>query len=515
MRTFIAIITGLCLTGGCAAAEFNPFEGPRPMVILIQTNPWGIIGADTPDVAVYENGDVIFAKQVKDRRIYHHVVLDQDSLERVRKQIEPLLALTELKPWYNFFGATDQPTARFYLRDRDHEVATSVYGLRAGGTGHPAFTEYLRAHKLPVTPDELLTLHKWLSELDYPNSEEWTPRYVEVMLWEDFTTPEASIQWPKDWPSLNSDRARQRGDQYSIFLDGALLSKLQEFLATWNGNGAVGIGGKNWLVSYRFTFPGELDWRAAFAAASKRNTVADQDKEKAQEQEKRAREERKVAAEVAQRHSRAWQECQHLKGYATLRKSFEVEDANLGSINMFPESLHVTLRTTNSGLLNAAWWWDPLDKEGNPTYDWDAFLQVYAEAAKVVAKHTWLLEWRDASPGRLVELHAFGKGIGEIDSDLTDFILPLWREAGFAGQPAYSLLLRRGNMRWATLYFGIEETRALVASVSEPEDAPAHWLDGLRVFYHPRCKVGEQSSRYVVVQPSGEWELRTVGKCDP
>jgi hypothetical protein len=214
------------------------------------------------------------------------------------------------------------------------------------------------------------------------------------------------------------------------------------------------------------------------------------------------------------RQQKAWRLSQALKGYETLRKSFEVENALVGLINGFSASLHVDLRSTNSDLVNAVWWWNPLDQYGNPTYDWDTFLQVYRDASTVITKHVWLLEWRNASIGRRVELHVFGKGIGKTRFQLDKFILPLWREAGFASQPAYSVLLRRGNSEWATLYIGTEEKRALVASVNEPETSPIHWLDGLNVYFHPRCKPEDKSSRYVVVEPSGTWEVRTVLGCE-
>jgi len=211
----------------------------------------------------------------------------------------------------------------------------------------------------------------------------------------------------------------------------------------------------------------------------------------------------------------AWRECQALKGYAALRKSFDVDDAMLGCVNGFPESLHVTLRATQEGLVNAVWWWDPIDSEGNLTYDWLFFSQVYREASKVIAKQSWLVEWRNTSPGRLVELHAFGGAIGEPDFDMNTFILPLWREAGLQGDPEYSLLLRRSDTAWAKLYVGTKEARGLITSVSEPEGSPAHWLDGLHMYFHPRCKPDDESSRFVVVQPSGEWEQRIVKRCEP
>ena len=270
MRTILSITIVLCLTTVCAAADFDPFEGPKPLAIFIQSNPWAmVIGSDTPRVAVYENGEVIFVKKVNDQLVYHHIALDSDELEKVREQLKPVLALKDLKAQYNVMPhVTDQPEAMFYFRDANREVATSVYGLSISRTQLPAHIEFQGGAEKTAPPEELLKLHKWFSELDYANSKEWTPKYVEVMLWDYSYAPEASIQWPNDWPSLSSDRAFKRGDSYSIFMDGLLLPKLRDFLATQKRSGAVAIAGKKMAASYRFTFPGERYWRKAFADAA-------------------------------------------------------------------------------------------------------------------------------------------------------------------------------------------------------------------------------------------------------
>jgi hypothetical protein len=282
MRTLLAIIVGTCLTSVSRAADFDPFQGPKPIAVFIQSDPWAmVIGSDTPRVAIYENGDVIFAKKVNDRFAYHHVTLDKNELAKVREQFKPVIALKALKPGYNIRpNVTDQPEAAFYFRDGEREVATSVYGLMAAGTKLPAFTEFPKGPEATVPPDELLKLHKWLCELDYPNSKEWTPKYVEVMLWDYSYAPEPSIQWPKDWPTLKSDRTIKRGDSYSIFLDGSLLAKLREFLATQKEKGAVEIEGKKMAASYRFTFPGERAWRKAFAESAERAEKQEKEREK-------------------------------------------------------------------------------------------------------------------------------------------------------------------------------------------------------------------------------------------
>ena len=262
---------GLCLAPLFAAAEFNPFEGPMPIAIFIQSDPWDmVIGSDTPRVAVYENGEVILVKKINDRPVYHRVMLDKDALARLSEQLKPVLAMKDLKSGYEIApNVTDQPQAMFYFRDGTREITTAVYGLRAADTKLPAYTRNPDSPVTDVPPAELLKLHKWLCELDYPKSEEWTPKYVEVMLWDYSYAPDPSIQWPKPWPALNSYRAMKRGNSYSIFLDGSILPKLRKFLATQKKRGAIQIDGKKMAASYRSTFPGEPFWHRAFAAAKK------------------------------------------------------------------------------------------------------------------------------------------------------------------------------------------------------------------------------------------------------
>lgn len=216
-----------------------------------------VIGSDMPRVAIYQNGEAVFAKETRGTLSYHYIALDAHQLEIIRAHLKPVMARKDLKNRYNLSpGVSDQPQALFYLNDGESEVATSVYGLMAGDTRTPGRTKIPSSSQPAAPPDELLELHKWLCGLDFSNSKEWTPKYVQVLLWSYSYAPEASIQWPTSWPSLNSDRTIRRGDRYSIFLDGSMLPELRRFLATPKEKGAVEIEGKKMAVSYRFTFPG-------------------------------------------------------------------------------------------------------------------------------------------------------------------------------------------------------------------------------------------------------------------
>ena len=271
MKRFLTVALAMSSLSLCAA-EFHPFDGPKPIAALIQTDPWAMVmGADTPRVAAYEDGTVIFLKRSKDGASYHCRKLSEAELSDFKQHLMPVVGL---KHWKNFYSlrpnVTDQPEARFYVRDGVRELVTGVYGLTATVTKLPAYTVFSGGDKPDRVPDELLELHRYLCSVDYPDSKEWSPKYVEVMIWPYEYAPDASIIWPKDWPALDSERSLKRGSSYSIFLDGSALPELRKFLQTRKDKGAVEIGGKKWAVSVREVFPSEPVWRKAFQGAKEK-----------------------------------------------------------------------------------------------------------------------------------------------------------------------------------------------------------------------------------------------------
>ncbi len=118
--------------------------------------------------------------------MYRHVRLAKEELQKLRAEIKPLLGLKNLQPRYDL----------------------------AEGTRLPAYTQFAGSPEATLPPDALLKVHKFLTTLDFPKSTEWVPEYVEVMLWDYSYAPESSIVWPKDWPSLESDRTTRRGQSF-------------------------------------------------------------------------------------------------------------------------------------------------------------------------------------------------------------------------------------------------------------------------------------------------------------
>jgi len=221
-----------------------------------------------------------------------------------------------------------------------------------------------------------------------------------------------------------------------------------------------------------------------------------------------------IQAEPNRSEPEALLKCEQLKGYDRVRGIFRIEQAMQGSINRTEESLFVMLATDKGRTLNAAWWLDPIINS-KPRYDWQTFLGLFSEADLRLSKHAWLNEWKAATKGRLLELHAFGREPASEQDEIKYSVLPIWREAKFAGRPEFEVLARLGSSSWLSIFFNNKDPRLLVNYSMELPAEPAHWLDSLNVQFHPDCQKGKPSSHYAVVQPDGQWQLHEFSKCAP
>lgn len=253
-----------------AAGKFDPYVGPKPILIYVETDPWAMTGRGAvPRIAIYENGDAIFTTSKSDSLVYRVIPLSPDELDSVREHLAPVFANPELERSYDLFPwADDRPSILLYMCTEDTSRTVVIRGLTCrgmmrSGVYNPDSSYFKPAH-LPI---ELYSLHKWLCELDLHGGKEWLPKYVEVVLWAYSYAPDSSIYWPKVWPGLTSSRAVKQDDVYSIFLDVAQLPILRSLLASKKERGAVEIEGKKMAVSYRYTFPHEGAWRQAFIQA--------------------------------------------------------------------------------------------------------------------------------------------------------------------------------------------------------------------------------------------------------
>jgi hypothetical protein len=219
------------------------------------------MGSDTPKFVLYEDGQVIqLVKLSESRTAYYWKQLSKHDLALLVSKVKGCGPFPRKVSRIVLSEATDMPETNFFVDLDGVPFVTSVYGLSWSGDGE------VPARKPGVNlPKEVRELHNLLASVNFPGSQEWQPKYVEAMVWPYDYAQEASIIWPNDWPSLDSSQAFKRRESYSIFLPGAELPRLTEFLKGRKEKGAVEIDGKKWSVAIRSTFPSEPVWRHAFA----------------------------------------------------------------------------------------------------------------------------------------------------------------------------------------------------------------------------------------------------------
>jgi hypothetical protein len=256
------------------ALEIDPFKGPKPLAVLIQTDPWlDVIGSDTPMVAIYDDGQVIYLKREGNKTpVLVRQKITRDELTKIKKKLAAFGDYSKLKRHYDLAPyVTDQPETYIYLNLGGKTFVTSVYGLMVPDTESPADTTSEGKRKADRLPNAIRDLHAYLTSLAFAGAKPWDPPYVEAMIWPYDYAPDESVYWPKDWPGLVSPNTLKRGDSYSIFLPGKELPRLRDFLKTQKEKGAVELDGKKWAVSYRYAFPGEPVWFKAFRGKSEGN----------------------------------------------------------------------------------------------------------------------------------------------------------------------------------------------------------------------------------------------------
>src|SRR5579863_109544 len=211
-------LISLCLLFSAVATSadgFQPFDGPAPEFVWLQSNPWlEVIGSDTPAVVLYDSGQIIYVKQDNDTYQYRSCILNEKQLSEFRQKINALYAVKSLKSWYSLVRGSDQPISSFYMKPTatSAAVVTEAYGLSYPEPRSLARARAQHDPSLQEAPTELMVLPEYLSKLDFPDCPVWRPKYIEVMIWPFDYAKEVGATWPSDWPGLASDRTLKRGD---------------------------------------------------------------------------------------------------------------------------------------------------------------------------------------------------------------------------------------------------------------------------------------------------------------
>jgi hypothetical protein len=201
-----------------------------------------------------------------------------------------------------------------------------------------------------------------------------------------------------------------------------------------------------------------------------------------------------------------------LDGYDWARSQFIFEQQRVyPSVQERPEYLELRFHQKGSNPVDSVHWYNPLDKRGQPKYDWNVFRSEFEAASRVVARHRWIEQWKAAAKGRRIELQMLGDRSGEFYSFGTQKAVIRWRIAGLRGSPSYfvSLCGEQSDFH-QDLAFGREEERAIVYSSATSGEFPKlHWLDRIYLGTWAWKGIGKTHQQYVVIKPSGTWRLHT------
>lgn len=244
------------------AEAFQPFNGPRPLAVMLETDPWNmVIASDTPRFVLYEDGQVIYRKNTsKSEAVYMTKRLTAQELQGMKASLRKFGPFGKQRARIELSDVSDQSETNMYLHIDDVPFVASVYGM-----GVADLTKKDGRRNNTPLPTEIRDLYNFLVSIDFNDAKKWEPELVEVMAWRYEYAPEASISWPAKWPGLTAPTTIVRREgQYSIFMPGSELKAVTDFLATRKAKGAIEIDGRKCTMSLRPVFPSEPVWRKAF-----------------------------------------------------------------------------------------------------------------------------------------------------------------------------------------------------------------------------------------------------------
>ncbi|AWI10153.1 hypothetical protein [Ereboglobus luteus] len=259
----IIVFCILCLA--CQATE------PKPLLVVATYYAWG---GDTPDggspsFVLYDDGTIIcYHKPAYGEWPQIEKLYTTRKVVDAKKKSEELLSfdLSAAKSDYALTAATCQNETIIWTPAKK----IKIYGewkeprrFDPSMKNNPKFAGLIkRENELWKTlPDgirqTLLNIEKEILIAGTP----WLPEKIEIILSSYEHSPAKSVNWPKDWPSLNDKSTIKHSDSnYRILFPTKRLAELETFLASREINGPVLIDGRKMSALYRFPLPLDALW---------------------------------------------------------------------------------------------------------------------------------------------------------------------------------------------------------------------------------------------------------------
>lgn len=221
----------------------------KPVFWYRVSDPWAMfMGAEGPPFILYDNGKILFWKSGG----YNLTQFDEGEKMELISELNLGDTLFQKSRFYNATNqepngeimATDNPSYSVFVK-LDTLVRVSVYGYISS-------KEYRKRFPL-----QILKIHDFILNFDADKYMKWVPDKIEVMLSDYSNSPDIPIQWPTNWPDLNSPYTKkQQGYVKSIFLDKKYFSQLTKLIKKRREKQAFEINGKKYFIGYRFPIPG-------------------------------------------------------------------------------------------------------------------------------------------------------------------------------------------------------------------------------------------------------------------
>ncbi len=189
-----------------------------------------------------------------------------------------------------------------------------------------------------------------------------------------------------------------------------------------------------------------------------------------------------------------------LPGYENANSIYDLTDSYFGSINCHPESLFTEMKPKSAKTIDTFRWWNYF-KSNAPTNDWNHFIKLADRCQKMVDDRTWIHDWKKSKMTNRVSCDIAGTKCYS-ETNLKEYVLPAWKDAGLKGEPECQIDLERGDRSFGKIFISRFEPRTLVLD-ADPRTG-THWFDKLQVSFHPKIP------NYIIIEPDGKIKKRKI-----
>ncbi len=141
-----------------------------------------------------------------------------------------------------------------------------------------------------------------------------------------------------------------------------------------------------------------------------------------------------------------------LAGYNKLTNEFSIVSTDLGSYNLLPYSLVLTLRSMLGKQQTQVLWYNPCVGK-TPHFTWNHFFPAYATLSKAIQDSKLVLHWMNSSTSNIVKTRIYATN-DYIDYMVRSYITNDWAALELGSRPRYEIDLKQNGESKAKAFLG-------------------------------------------------------------